>query len=248
MNRLTFVPACGAVALAGLVTTAMTAQTPASTLNRLTDAEKKAGWTLLFDGQSLDGWRGYKKADAKGTRWKIEEGLLTVPPKDGKDTLGAQDLITANTYDRFELTAEWRVAEGANSGIKYFVLEDQDSAVGHEYQVIDDTRHPDAKIGPERQTAALYDVLQAANRPIKPAGEWNTTRIVSDGTTVEHWLNGTQVLKYELDTPVLKAAVKDSKFSTVARFGKLQKGHLLLQDHSDRVYYRNLKVRTLPAK
>ena len=135
---------------------------PADAVNQLTAQEKQAGWTLLFDGTSLNGWRGYQKPDATGTRWRVEDGLLTVNPGDGNDTRGQRDIITTATYDRFELTWEWRVAEGGNSGLKYFVLEDQNSAIGHEYQLIDDERHADAKIGPHRQTAAFYDVLPAA--------------------------------------------------------------------------------------
>jgi hypothetical protein len=215
--------------------------------NRLTDAEEQAGWSLLFDGSSLEGWRGYKRADAAATRWKIEDGMLTVQPADGKDARGALDLITTATYDQFELTLEWRIAEGGNSGVKYFVLEDRDAAIGHEYQIIDDERHPDAKIGPKRQTSAFYDVLAASNRPVKPAGEFNQARIAVRGKNVEHWLNGTRVLQYELESPALQTAIEQSKFKGIERFGKLQKGHILLQDHGDRVWYRNIKIRQSPV-
>ena len=212
--------------------------------NQLTDAEKRAGWMLLFDGRTLDGWRGYKRPDGSGTRWSVTtDGMLAVAPNDGKDTRGALDLISKTTFDRFELTFEWKVSPGGNSGVKYFVLEDMDSAIGHEYQIIDDSKHPDAAIGPERQTAAFYDVLAASNRPMKPAGEFNHSRIVVIGPKVEHWLNGVRVLEYELDSPALRAAIEDSKFKGVARFGKLQKGHILLQDHGDQVWYRNIKIR-----
>ncbi len=211
--------------------------------NTLSDADKKAGWSLLFDGKSLDGWRGYKKPDASGTRWKVEDGWLTLPAGTGQDTRGARDIISKDTFDHFELTLEWKIAPGGNSGVKYFVLEDQDAAIGHEYQVIDDDRHADAKIGPHRQTAAFYDVLPASNRPLKPAGELNTTRILVQGNTVEHYLNGKQVLKYTLDSPELRAAIAKSKFKDIARFGKLQNGHILLQDHGDQVWYRNVKIR-----
>lgn len=200
-------------------------------------------WTSLFDGQSLAGWRGYKKPDASATRWSVADGLLTIPPSGGQDTRGALDLITVETFDRFELSFEWRIAQGGNSGVKYFVLEDRDAAIGHEYQIIDDERHPDAKIGPHRQTAAFYDVLPASNRPLKPAGEFNASRILVTGRTVEHWLNGTQVLHYELGSAALLAAVEKSKFKGIERFGKLQKGHVLLQDHGDRVWYRNIRIR-----
>jgi hypothetical protein len=203
------------------------------------------GWTSLFDGATLAGWRGYKQRDAARTRWRVQDGMLTVPANDGKDTRGAMDLITTETFDQFELTLEWRVSPGGNSGVKYFVLEDMDSAIGHEYQIIDDERHADAKLGPERQTAAFYDVLAASSRPIRPAGEFNQSRIIVNGRTVEHWLNGTRVLRYELGSPALAAAVDDSKFKGITRFGKLQKGHILLQDHGDAVWYRNIRIRRI---
>jgi hypothetical protein len=210
----------------------------------------------LFDGQSLKGWRGYKKADAAGTRWRIENGMLTLPPNDGKDTRGARDIITTETFDRFDLTWEWKISPGGNSGLKYFVLEDMDSAIGHEYQMIDDERHPDAKIGPHRQTAAFYDVLAAPQpRPLKPAGEWNTSRVhvapsrvVPGGTRVYHYLNNLRVLEYELDSPDLRAAIQKSKFKDVARFGKLQQGHILIQDHGDQVWYRNIRIQRVPGQ
>jgi hypothetical protein len=214
--------------------------------NQLTPAEAKAGWTLLFNGTSFDGWRGYKKPDVSGTRWTIEDGTLMLPAGSGADTRGARDIITTGTYRQFELSVDWKISEGGNSGIKYFVLEDRDSAIGHEYQVIDDERHPDAKIGPHRQTGAFYDVLAAHDRPLKPAGSWNTSRIVVSGSNVEHWLNGTKILSYTLDSPELRAAIAKSKFMDVERFGKLQDGHILLQDHGDPVWYRNIKVR-VPA-
>jgi Domain of Unknown Function (DUF1080) len=162
--------------IAGWCCTAGLAQ--AQTPNTLTPAEQKAGWVLLFDGKTLDGWRGYKGTDATGTRWAVKDGLLGLPSGDSKDTRGRRDIITTGTYEQFELSWQWRVSEGGNSGLKYFVLEDQDSAIGHEYQLIDDARHPDAKIGPHRQTAAFYDVLPAADRPIKAAGEWNESRVL----------------------------------------------------------------------
>jgi hypothetical protein len=241
-------PAIAAVATAASLASATIAQKPAAEgVNQLTAQETQAGWTLLFDGKSLNGWRGYKKTDASDSRWKVEDGLLTVDPGTGKDTLGQRDIITTAQYDRFDLTWEWRIAEGGNSGLKYFVLEDQPAAIGHEYQLIDDERHADAKIGPHRQTAALYDVLPAQNRPIRPAGQWNQSRVVSNGTTVEHYLNDTRVLQYELNSPSLKEAIAKSKFKDIARFGTLQNGFILLQDHGDRVWYRNVKIRRLPA-
>jgi hypothetical protein len=225
--------------LAALAAPAAAQTTP----NTLTAAERSAGWMLLFDGKSTDGWRGYKKADAAGARWVVNDGLLCVDAETGKDTRGARDIITKDTFDQFELSWEWRVAQGGNSGLKYFVLEDLDAAIGHEYQIIDDERHADAKVGPKRQTAALYDVLAASNRPVKPAGEFNQSKVVVSGKTVQHWLNGTKVLQYELESDALKQAITESKFKNVERFGKLHKAHVLLQDHGDAVCYRNVKIR-----
>jgi hypothetical protein len=212
--------------------------------NTLSAAEKAAGWTLLFDGRTLDGWRGYKKPDANGMRWKVDDGTLSLPAQTAPGTT-AGDIISKDTFEQFELAFDWRITPAGNSGVKYFILEDRDSAIGHEYQVIDDQRHADAKIGPHRQTAAFYDVLPAADRPIKPAGEWNTSRIVVRGQTVEHWLNGKKVLQYELGSPALKAAIDKSKFKGIARFGTRQNGHILLQDHGNQVWFRSIKIRRL---
>jgi hypothetical protein len=226
---------------AGLATIVAALMTVAPAAN---EGAMQDGWTNLFDGKSLNGWRGYKQPDATKTRWKVENGMLTVDPGDGTDTRGARDLITTGTYDNFDLAFEWKVSPGGNSGLKYFVLEDRDSAIGHEYQLIDDAKHADAKIGPHRQTAALYDVLPAADRPIKPAGEFNQSRVVVKGLHVEHYLNGTRVLQYELSSPSLQAAIDKSKFKGIERFGKPQKGHILVQDHGDRVWYRSIRIRT----
>ena len=208
-------------------------------------AAKKADdgkWTPLFDGKSLSGWRGYKKPDSTETKWKVEDGMLTLPGTGAGDTRGARDLITEATYEQFHLRWEWKIAQGGNSGVKYFVLEDQNSAIGHEYQLIDDERHADAKIGPHRQTAAFYDVFPAADRPIKPAGEWNTSEVIVRGKHVEHILNGKKVLEYDLESPALSAAIAKSKFKDVTRFGKPQNGHILVQDHGDQVWYRKIEI------
>lgn len=238
---------CGIVVATGMAGAHSVQDERSAVPNRLTEEETRTGWSLLFDGQSLNGWRGYNRQDAAGTRWKVDAGLLTIDPADGKDTRGALDLITHDLFDSFELSAEWRISQGGNSGIKYFVLEDRDAAIGHEFQIIDDERHPDAKIGPKRQTSAFYDVLPAANRPLRPAGEFNVARIVVRGRHVEHWLNGTRVLQYELGSTALDAAIELSKFKGIDRFGKPQKGHILLQDHGDRVWYRNIKIRRITS-
>ncbi len=211
--------------------------------NTLSAAEKAAGWRLLFDGTTTAGWRGYNKPDTSGLRWVVKDGALCLPPADGADTRGNRDIITADTFGDFDFTWQWQVQPGSNSGVKYFVVERGDAAIGHEYQIIDDARHADAKVSTERQTASFYDVRSATARPTKPVGEWNTSRVLVKGNHVEHWLNGTKVLEYELGSPEILAAVQDSKFKTNAGFGTKQSGHLLLQDHGDAVCYRNVKVK-----
>jgi hypothetical protein len=232
-------------ALAGVLAAAVTASAGAALVAGQAQTPAADGWISLFDGKSLNGWRGYKKTDAANTRWVVNEGMLCLAPAAGKDTRGALDIVSTNKYEQFDLTWEWRVSEGGNSGLKYFVLEDMDSAIGHEYQMIDDDRHPDAKIGPHRQTAAFYDVLPAINRPLKPAGQFNESRVLVSGQTVEHWLNGTKVLTYQLGSPDLAAAIAKSKFKDVARFGKRHSAHILVQDHGDAVCYRNIRIKPL---
>jgi hypothetical protein len=220
---------------------AAAADTPANTL---TPAERAAGWRLLFDGTSLAGWRGYRKADPAGTRWKVTDGALCIPHDDGSDTLGQRDIVSSDEFDTFDLDFEWKVGPGSNSGLKYFVTENRDAAIGHEYQIIDDERHEDAKVaGGERQTASFYDVKAASSHPTRPIGEWNRSRVLVTGNHVEHWLNGVKVLEYELGSPAMAAAVADSKFKGIAGFGTRVKGHILLQDHGEAVCFRNVKIR-----
>ena len=229
------------VAVAAVVCTG--AVNAADAPNTLTAAEKAAGWRLLFDGSSTAGWRGYNKPDTSGLRWLVKDGAVCLPPADGADTRGHRDIISADTFGDFDLTWQWQVQPGSNSGLKYFVVENGTAAIGHEYQIIDDARHADAKISTERQTASFYDVKSATARPTKAIGEWNTSRVLVQGNHVEHWLNGAKVLEYELGSADTLAAVQDSKFKTNAGFGTKKPGHILLQDHGDAVCYRNIKVR-----
>ena len=220
------------------------AQSP-DAVNTLTPAEKSAGWILLFDGKTIDQWRGYKKPDMAGLRWKVEDGCLALPAGEGTDTRGQRDIITTQEFDSFELTWDWRIGKGGNSGVKYFVTEKNESAIGHEYQVIDGA-HPDAGVREgRRRTAAFYDVFAAPSAKPHPSTSFNTGRVVVKGNHVEHWLNGAKVLEYELDTEKIRAAIADSKFKGMPDFDKHIRGHLLLQDHGDGVCVRNIKVRAL---
>ena len=202
------------------------------------------GWKSLFDGKTFHGWRGYgmKTMPAKG--WKVEDGILK---KVGAEHGG--DIITEQTFDNFELSWEWRIGPGGNNGIKYLVTEDRPSAPGHEYQMIDDKANEDGKLGPKHATASFYDVLPPSpDEPLKTDGEWNSSRVLIQDNHVEHWLNGKKVLEYELGSDAVKAAVAKSKFRSAPGFGSKIRGHIMLTDHHDECWFRNIKVRELPAK
>jgi len=210
-------------------------------LNILTPQERAAGWRLLFDGHSTIGWRGWKM-DTMPSGWGVREGALTRAHP-------AADIITTEKYKNFELTLEWNIAPGGNSGIFYRASEDPDDNAIYwsapEYQILDDARHPD---GQSRLTAAGsdYDLYPSPAGVVKPAGEWNTTRLVVNGNHVEHWLNGVKVVEYELGSPDWEAKVKASKFATHPRYGRNAEGYIGLQEHEFRVAYRNIKIRVLP--
>lgn len=214
-----------------------------ATTNQLSTQEKAAGWKLLFDGKTTNGWRSFKKQSFPIKGWVVEDGWLHCLAK------GGGDIISDAEFDNFELEWEWKQAPDGNSGLKYFIIETRPSAIGHEYQMIDDEREPDAKIGNgKRVTAAFYDVLPRSSKtPTKPPGEINQSRIVVKGSHVEHWLNGAKVLEYECGSDGVKAAVANSKFKNTAGFGEKVKGHLLLQDHNSEVWFRNLKIRELAS-
>ena len=206
--------------------------------NTLTAAEKAAGWQLLFDGRTLDGWRGYRRDALPDSGWEVKDGTLRTVAK-----VKGGELITRQQFTDFELAWEWRVAAGGNNGVKYFVTETRPQSPGHEYQMIDDTGYP-GKLGPNQRTADFYDVLPAAaDKPIRPAGEWNSSRIVVRGPRVEHWLNGTHVLTYELGSAAVRAGIEKSKFKGHPGFGDKIAGHIMLTYHQDECWYRNVKIR-----
>ncbi len=207
--------------------------------NQLTDAEKQAGWRLLFDGQTTKGWRGYKQAAMPAKEG--EEGILK---KVGGERGG--DIITEETFNDFDLSWQWRIGPGGNNGVKYLVTEERPSAPGPEYQMIDDKTNEDAARGGRHATASFYDVLPpTADLPLKPAGEWNLSRIRIQGNHVEHWLNGKKVLECELGSAEVKAAVAKSKFKNAEGFGTKINGHIMLTDHGDECWFRNIKIRDL---
>ncbi len=214
---------------------------PAKKPNRLTKANRELGWRNLFSGKNVSRWRGFLKDSFPEKGWVMEDGTIKHISHGG-----GGDIVTKARYEQFDFRFEWRVAPGANSGVKYFILEEERrKTIGHEYQVIDDTKHPDALVGPDRQTAAFYDCLSASNRVLKDVGQFNQSRILVHGQDVEHWLNGVMVLRYELGSPDVLAAVAASKFKKVEAFGVRHRGRILLQDHNDEVAYRNLFIKRL---
>ncbi len=201
------------------------------------------GWTVLFDGSNTDHWRGFRK-DHLPDAWRIEEGALAFVPDGGE----RGDIITRDTFGNFELTLEWKISEGGNSGIFYNVVEaDRYDAVwrtGPEMQVLDDEKHPDGK-DPKHRAGALYDLIAPRVAAAKPVGAWNAVRIVLKDGHLEHWLNGEKVVETELWTPEWDALVAGSKFKDMPDFGKARSGRLALQDHGNRVWYRNIRIRAL---
>ncbi len=218
-------------------------------LNKLTEAEKNAGWKLLWDGKTTKGWRGARLDHFPEKGWEIKDGVLTVLGSDGKESARGGDIITEKLYSNFELSLEFKLTPGANSGIKYFVFPREPNSkgpvIGLEYQILDDDRHPDAKKGVEgnRTVASLYDLIPAEGKEVKPIGEWNHARIVVKGGHVEHWLNGKKVVEYDRFSQAFRALIKKSKYQNYKDFGQIPAGHILLQDHGDRVSFRNIKIR-----
>ena len=217
--------------------------------NTLSRKEKQEGWKLLFDGKTMNGWRGAYLDSLPTKGWEVKDGILMVQASGGAEAAFGGDIVTAEEYASFELVVDFKLTEGANSGIKYFVTEQQPrtpgSAKGLEYQLLDDARHPDAKLGIKgnRTLASLYDLLPATNKTVHPIGEWNHARIVVRGRHVEHWLNGIKVLAYERGGKEFLAHKAESKFKDLDGFGEAPKGHILLQDHGDQVFFRNIKIR-----
>ena len=202
--------------------------------------QRGEGWQPLFDGKTLNGWRPFNHKPAGG--WEVVDGTLHAIAK-----VKGVELITEKKFRDFEFAWEWKVPVAGNNGVKYFVTEARTSAPGHEYQMLDDKAHPDAKHGPIRQTASFYYVLPpAADKAYREPGAWNQSKIVVQGKKVEHWLNGAKVVQYEIGSADWEARRTSSKFANSTKYGRAKRGFIALQDHGDRVEFRNIRLRELP--
>lgn len=222
--------------------------------NILSEQEIKEGWKLLWDGKTTEGWRGAKISTFPTHGWEISNGVLKVLKTDGKESANGGDIVTIKKYRNFELKVDFQLTPGANSGIKYFVDTEMNkgegSSIGCEFQILDDKRHPDAKLGVcgNRQLGSLYDLIPApANKLLYPGpGAYNTALIKVKDNHVEHWLNGVKILEYERNTDMWQALVNYSKYQKWTGFGQAEWGHILLQDHGDEVRFKNIKIKELP--
>jgi len=246
-----FLAGCGSTPETG--ETAETKQDSAMTINAdtiptggLSDAEKSEGWQLLFDGKTKSGWHSYNK---KGNldAWKVQDGVLMLDVKtDGSHT--GEDIVTDEEFENFHLKLDWNISQGGNSGIMFSVKEspkyENDYFTGPEMQVLDNERHDDGKI-PKHRAGDLYDLISSSTEPVKPAGEWNTAEIIKNSDSLEFRLNGTTVVKTKLWDAGWKKLVAKSKFKQWPDFGTFKKGVIALQDHGNKVSYRNIKIRKL---
>jgi hypothetical protein len=230
--------------------------------NTLTERERREGWELLWDGKTTGGWRSARSDSFPDHGWEIRNGILSVVKSAGGESAFGGDIVTTRRYGNFELEVDFRLTKGANSGIKYFVDTDLNkgagSAIGCEYQILDDELHPDAKEGTagNRTLASLYDLIPPEAEYFVPtesvkkrvnAYDWNRARIVTRGHHVEHYLNGIKVVEYERGTPVWRALVARSKYAVWPGFGELPEGQILLQDHGDAVSFKNIKIKVSGA-
>lgn len=221
--------------------------------NSLSGYEVQDGWKLLFNGKSNDGWTGAYKKTFPEKGWEIKDGVLKVLSSSGAESANGGDIVTKEQFGAFDLSFEFKLTPGANSGVKYFVTlseNNQGSAIGLEYQLLDDTLHPDAKMGRDgnRTLASLYDMIKAnkTSRFIKQPGKWNTGRIiVYPDNHVEHYLNGVKVLEYERGSQAYRDLVATSKYKVWQNFGEAKQGHILLQDHGNEVSFRSIKIKRL---
>ena len=219
--------------------------------NTISDEEAEMGWKLLWDGKTTDGWRGAKLTTFPKEGWKIEGGNLKVLNSNGGESANGGDIVTLKKYKNFELSVDFKITEGANSGIKYFVDTElnkgEGSSIGCEFQILDDQKHPDAKLGVKgnRTIGSLYDLIPAPENKIFRKSEYNNARIVVKDNKVQHYLNKKLTVEYERNTQMWQALVNYSKYSVWPNFGNAAEGNILLQDHGNEVSFKNIKIKEL---
>ena len=220
--------------------------------NALSPREKAEGWQLLWDGKTSEGWRGARLNTFPEKGWTIRDGILNVEKGNGGESTNGGDIVTTKKYRNFMLSVDFQITQGANSGIKYFVDPGMNkgagSAIGCEFQILDDLRHPDAKLGVKgnRKLGSLYDLIPAPEQKPFDINRFNTALVIVRGKHVEHWLNGVRLLEYDRDSQQWNALVAYSKYRDWPNFGNAAEGHILLQDHGDEVRFKNIKIKELP--
>jgi hypothetical protein len=248
IGLLFLVAACSPAKKENQVQDSVVVQPPTSpSLPSLTDAEKAEGWKLLFDGQTLNGWKIFK--DRKNNTWEVENGTLHCKAlneavKGNGDE--RSDIMTTEEFANFELAFDWKIAAQGNSGVMFRVTEefDQPYYSGAEYQLIDDTGYP-GKLTEKQKTGANYDMHAVEKKNLNPVGEWNASKIIANGNQVEYWLNGEKTVEYEIGSPDWKKRKEDSKWKEWKGYGVSPKGHIDFQDHGNEVWFKNVRVRTL---
>jgi len=219
--------------------------------NTISPAEAKQGWSLLWDGKTTNGWRGAKLASFPAKGWAMENGILKVLNASGGESTNGGDIVTIKKYKNFELSVDFKITDSANSGIKYFVNTElnkgEGSSIGCEFQILDDKFHPDAKLGVagNRMLGSLYDLIPAPADKFFRKSDFNNARIVVNGNKVTHYLNDKITVEYIRGTQLWKALVAYSKYAKYSGFGELEQGHILLQDHGNEVFFKNVKIREL---
>jgi len=238
MMLLLFCAGLAAMSIAEATSSPQSAASAQPGANTLTAAEKAAGWRLLFDGKTTAGWRGFRKTEMPAG-WTVEAGALT-------RSATAGDIVTVDEFADFELAFDWMIAPAGNSGVFGRVTEDS-TAVWHsapEYQILDNKGHADGKV-PETTAGSAYALYAPAKDVTRAPGEWNQGRIVMKGAHVEHWLNGVKIVEFEVGSPDWTERVAKSKFKPYPQFGRAVRGRISIQDHGDKVSYRNIKLRPL---